>query len=88
LLSFLAVASDEEAPEKEGTIKVPIEDFFKATERPPPPEERYQRSVVAAARQCQAGGRSISECWSRATPAKCESLVYPALAERGDKLRA
>ena len=79
----------EEVPE---TVSISIEDFVKSVEqehaRELTPEQKYLRSIQGAVTRCRKDGGIYLKCWSKASPAKCESLLYEALAEKGEKMRA
>ena len=71
-----------EEKEKSTTYVVPLARFPAPK---PTPEQEYVQSVRRAVGLCQQSGGLPAECWSKASPAKCDSLVYAALVEKGDK---
>ena len=52
------------------------------------PQQKYVRSIRNAASLCQQNDGELAACWSKASPEKCKPLVYAALIEKGDKMRA
>lgn len=52
------------------------------------PQQEYVRSIRNAASRCRQNGGALEVCWSKASPAKCEQLVYAAMTGKGDKMRA
>ena len=91
LLCNPSPASQPEQNESSESEKTPENTFVPLRKVPPRKltvEQKYVQSIQQAINLCQQSGGKTAECWSKATPAKCESLVYAALTEKGKKLRA
>ena len=91
LLCNPSPASQPEQNESNESEKTPKNTFVPLRKLPPRKltvEQEYVQSIRQAINLCQQSGGKAAECWSKATPAKCESLVYAALTEKGEKLRA